>query len=485
MILVAAVLIVGPAVCGAHRVGRAVGLRRAPGDQRPSRAMDELEGVWMMVCRVDAVGAVRVGEPTEEVRGRPRRPVLPEADPFYQPPNDFEWAAAGAVLRSRAVEVALFGVVAQRFPAWQLLYRSCDLQGAAQAAVTTVLLPAGADPAVPRPLLSYQCAIDAVASTCFPSYALQRGAQALGCVPQLELLLIASALARGWAVSLPDHEGLAGNWGAPREPGYRALDGIRAALTFAPLGLNPSTPVGLWGYSGGGLATSWAAEMAPKYAPEINVVGAALGSPVGDPGSAFLRLNATRYAGLPIMVVAGLRHVYPQLDRVIRRHVSAEGREILQSVEHLSTIAAVRRLSHYDVGDHLDVPLADFLALPEVTALFQEIQPGGHAPSAPILAVQSVHDQLIAVDDVDGQIARYRAAGAHVTYRRDRLSEHIALHPLAAPLTLTWLADRFAGKSPPEPGAKTVWSTALSGSALRGLLGLTWVAAKVVMGRPV
>jgi len=99
--------------------------------------MDELEGVWMMVCRVDAVGAVRVGEPTEEVRGRPRRPVLPEADPFYQPPNDFEWAAAGAVLRSRAVEVALFGVVAQRFPAWQLLYRSCDLKGAAQAAVTT------------------------------------------------------------------------------------------------------------------------------------------------------------------------------------------------------------------------------------------------------------------------------------------------------------------------------------------------------------
>ena len=107
------------------------------------------------------------------------------------------------------------------------------------------------------------------------------------------------------------------------------------------------------------------------------------------------------------------------------------------------------------------------------------------APSAPILAVQSVHDQLIAVDDVDGQVARYRAAGAHVTYRRDRLSEHIALHPLAAPLTLSWLAGRFVGKPLAEPGAKTVWSTALSVSALRGLLGLTWVAAKVVLGRPV
>jgi len=107
--------------------------------------------------------------------------------------------------------------------------------------------------------------------------------RALGAVPQWELLLLAGVFARDWAISIPDHEGTDGHWGAPREPGYCTLDGIRAALSFDPLGLEASTPVGLWGYSGGGLATSWAAEMAPDYAPDINLVGAALGSPSATP----------------------------------------------------------------------------------------------------------------------------------------------------------------------------------------------------------
>lgn len=411
--------------------------------------------------------------------------VLPGADPFYRPPEGFERAAAGAVLRSRRVELAFGGAVRQRFPAWQLLYRSCNLNGAPEAAVTTVVLPCNADPTSARPLLSYQCAIDAVAPRWSPSYALRRGAKAWGCAAQFELLLIASALARGWAVSIPDHDGLTGNWGAPRESGFRVLDAVRAALQFDPLGLDATAPVGLWGYSGGGLASSWAAEMAPGYAPELDLVGAVLGSPIGDPGSTFLRLNGTRYAGLPAMFVAGLRHVYPELDRLIRVHVDPKGLDILESLETLSTVAAIWQLSGYDFDDYLDVPLADFLALPEVTAVFEEIQLGRTTPTAPILAVQSVHDQVIAVDDVDGQMRRYLGAGAQVTYRRDRLSEHLLLHPLSAPLALNWLADRFAHLPLPQPDIRTVWSTALSASGVRGLLGLGRVATKVLLGKPV
>lgn len=48
--------------------------------------------------------------------------------------------------------------------------------------------------------------------------------------------------------------------GSPYEPGYRVLDGIRAALNSERVGLSPATPIGLWGYSGGGLASAWAAE---------------------------------------------------------------------------------------------------------------------------------------------------------------------------------------------------------------------------------
>jgi triacylglycerol lipase len=38
-------------------------------------------------------------------------------------------------------------------------------------------------------------------------------------------------------VSLPDHGGPRGFFGAPMEPGYCVLDGLRTALNFGPLNL--------------------------------------------------------------------------------------------------------------------------------------------------------------------------------------------------------------------------------------------------------
>ncbi|OZE21068.1 lipase [Rhodococcus sp. 05-2254-6] len=402
----------------------------------------------------------------------------PEDDPFYAAPDGYEAAPPGMILKVRPVEVAMFGRVRQRVDAWQLLYRTADLGGYPQASVTTVLRPRDAEPV----LLSYQCAIDGVASSCFPSYALRRGSRAFGAVPQFEFLLVLHALRRGWTISIPDHEGPDGHWGSPQEPGFCTLDAIRAALSFEPLELNESTPVALWGYSGGGLATSWAAEMAPEYAPEIELVGAALGSPVGDPGSAFTRLNATLHAALPTLVVAGLRRTYPELDRVIRQHVNEDGMRILDSVESMTTVRAVTKLARHDLDHYIDVPLADLLALPEIVQVFLDIQPGRTAPTAPLLVIQSVHDQIIAVDDVDGQVDRYIEAGAHVTYLRDRLSEHLSLHPIGAPLTLDWLSDRFAGVPVEEPSTRTVWSIAFSFAAVRGLLSMTWTTIRALVG---
>lgn len=423
------------------------------------------------------------GTPWQAVESpRPERAILPADDAFYVAPEGYEVTDPGTVLRYREVEVALYGKIPQQVDAWQLLYRTSDLHGMAQVSVTTVLMQRGN--VAERPcLLSYQCAIDAVSSLCFPSYALQRGAKAFGAVPQFEFVLILHALRRGWVVSIPDHEGPQGHWGSPREPGFCTLDAVRGALAFSPLGLTENTQVGLWGYSGGGLATSWAAEMAPEYAPEIDLVGAALGSPVGDPASAFTRLNATLHAGLPTLVVEGLRRTYPELDRVVRRHVNEDGLALLDSVNELTTVAAVKKLARHDLDRYIDIPLADLLATPEILEVFEAIQPGRTAPSVPMLVVQAVHDQIIAVDDVDGQVDRYLDNGVHVTYLRDRLSEHLSLHPLSAPLTLDWLQDRFDGVPAPASGVTTVWSTALSFGAVRGLVALAWSTTLAVLGR--
>ena len=327
-------------------------------------------------------GAEWIGRPSHEELQRKVRPLLPADDPFYQPPPGYQHAEPGTVLRSRDVEVAFIGLIPQPVKAVQLLYRTMDMNGQPEATVTTVIVPTADDPGQPCPLLSYQCAIDAMTSRCFPSYALRRRAKALGSVSQLELLMIAAALAEGWAVSVPDHEGLLGLWGAPYEPGYRVLDGIRAALSSERTGLSAGAPIGLWGYSGGGLASAWAAEMCGDYAPELDVVGAVLGSPVGDLGHTFRKLNGGFFAGLPALVVASLTHIYPDLDRVIQEHTSDEGRALLEALEDMTTVGAVLRMAGKDMGDYLDEPLDDILSTPEVRFVFDNIKLGATAADA-------------------------------------------------------------------------------------------------------
>jgi alpha-beta hydrolase superfamily lysophospholipase len=430
-------------------------------------------------------GADWIGRaPHEELRPK-ARPLLPSNDPFYQPPPGYQHAMPGTVLRSRDVELAFLGLIPQRAMATQLLYRTTDMNGDPEATATTVIVPADVTPEHPCPVLSYQCAIDAVTSRCFPSYALRRNAWAVGALAQLELLLIAAALAEGWAVSIPDHEGRTGMWGAPYEPGYFILDGVRAALSAERLGLSPSAPVGLWGYSGGGLATAWAAELCADYAPELDIVGAVLGSPVGDLGHTFRRLNGTFLSGLPAMVIAALAHIYPDLDRVIQEHANDEGRALLQRLEGMTTVGAVLRMAKKDVGVYLDRPLEEILTMPEVRHVFDSIKLGATVPTPPVLIVQAVHDYLIDVEDIDELANTYSTGGADVTYHRDAFNEHLLLHPLSAPMTLRWLQDRFAGRPLTDHLVRTKWPTMFNPATYVGMARLAVIAAKVITGKPV
>ena len=432
-----------------------------------------------------STGAEWIGQAPHEPLQRKARPVIPAKDPFYEPPPGFEHARPGTVLRSRDVELAFLGLVPQKFHATQLLYRSTNLYGEPAAAVTTVVVPTERASRGPLPIVSYQCAIDAVAGRCFPSYALRRGAKAVGAVAQFEFLLVAAALAEGWAVSVPDHEGTAGIWGAPFEPGYHVLDGVRAALNHDGFGLTPESPVGLWGYSGGGLASAWAAEVQGTYAPELNVVGAVLGSPVGDLGHTFRRLNGSIYAGLPALVVAALTHVYPDLDRVIQEHATEDGKATLARIEKMTTAHAMIRLAGKDMAHLIDRPLEEVLLTPEVQHVFDSIKLGTCAPAAPVLVVQAVHDRIISFFDVAASTEIYTKGGASVTYHRDMLSEHLLLHPMSAPMTLRWLRDRFAGRPLRAHIARTKWPTLMNPSTYRGMLTLGVISAKVMLGRRV
>ena len=82
---------------------------------------------------------------------------------------------------------------------------------------------------------------------CFPSYALRRGAKALGALAQFEFFLVAAALAEGWAVSVPDHEGTDGHVGRPvrtRLPRPRRRARRAALRTSRPVARCPGRACG-------------------------------------------------------------------------------------------------------------------------------------------------------------------------------------------------------------------------------------------------
>jgi acetyl esterase/lipase len=251
------------------------------------------------------------------------------------------------------------------------------------------------------------------------------------------------------------------------------------------LGLTPSAPIGLWGYSGGGLASAWAVELRRSYAPELNIVGAVLGSPVADPGSVARRLNGSFFAGLAALMITALTHVFPGAQHVVDEHATAEGKALLAELHTMTTAEAVWRLRHVDIGKYVDITADELWDLPEVLHVFDETKLGRSMPDLPVLIVQAVHDGIISVDDIDALVRAYDSGGVAVTYHRDRFCGHLLLHPLSAPMTLRGRRDRFADRPLDEHRTRTKWPTLLNPATHIGMLKLGVVTTKVLFGQSV
>jgi hypothetical protein len=247
------------------------------------------------------------------------KPIPPSDDPFYVPPTGFESAKPGDILRSRPVPSALslFQVIPLNLKgAWQLLYRTTDSLGNPVATVTTVMVPKNADP---KKLLSYQVAEDSGGEiNCAPSYTLQTGSNTTYAgTGGIEAALIAASLNQGWIVNSPDWEGPKSTFVAGLQAGYATLDGIRAALASgSTTGVSSSAKVQMWGYSGGALASEWAAELQASYAPEIAFVGMAIGGVTPNVKNVFNTINKGLFAGLSAAGFLGLGNAYVQSSLV-------------------------------------------------------------------------------------------------------------------------------------------------------------------------
>ncbi|WP_218565498.1 lipase family protein, partial [Prescottella equi] len=210
-----------------------------------------------------ALAAVTAGTLTAPAAGAAPAYPRPYTDPFYAAPADIATKAPGDVLEVRRADTWLV----PGNEVWQIKYRSTNSSGDPIPAVTTVIKPINSP--TDMPVLSYQAIVNSLGLKCAPSAALFTG-------EIKDVFGLPLALAQGWAVAIPDHLGPDSAYGAAKLGGMITLDGVRALKRLPELRLSNS-PVALAGYSGGGMATAWAAALNPTYAPDVKLAGVAQG----------------------------------------------------------------------------------------------------------------------------------------------------------------------------------------------------------------
>ena len=207
----------------------------------------------------------------------------------------------------------------------------------------------------------------------------------------------------------------------------------------------------IYGHSQGGHATLFAAALAPSYAAELDVVGAAPMAPPTDL-RVLLERDANEPAGvlLTALAIASWSALYPEADEdaVVREaakpHVAGLGRHCVGGAEEM--IAAL--------PDAIPL-LGGFLsASPSTTPGWSELlernSPPATAQAVPLLVSQGLTDTLVRPDVTQDYVTQQCEAGADIELDTYAAAGHLSLRTEAEPAVVAWLLDRVAGKPAPS-----------------------------------
>lgn len=393
----------------------------------------------------------------------------PNQDPFYSYGGNLRAVAPGTVLKERSVEVVLAEDTQTPIRAEQLLFRTSNELGRPALGVTTVIPPL-TGPVRPK-ILSWQPFYDSLGSTCDPSYVLRGGGGANGCDDaQDEETGAATFLAQGDTIVMTDYEETDDAFAAGRLEGYATLDGIRAAERY--LHDTPSgTPVALVGYSGGAIATQWAAELAPAYAPHLDLVGAAAGGVLVDPyhNYSYINGNATGWADvLPVYLVLLQR----AFDVPVAHYLSPLGSKIYREDEHapIGNFAAVSTMQSLLKPRYADVSKVR----PFLRSVNQLIMGSDGTPRAPMFLANGEGitnngwdgDGIMITGDVEALAHEYCQRGVPIEFQQYNGLDHVEAFVPFITYAVPYLIDRLNGLPAPSNCASIGTGNSLAPQAL-------------------
>jgi hypothetical protein len=388
-------------------------------------------------------------------------------DPFYQYTDSTPLAniAPGTVLKTRTIPYYIAGIKTS-MTATQVVYRSTDALQRPAANVTTVIMPkcTGSCPNKNK-VIAYQSFYDSLNPEDSPSRAIAGGKRIPDLLPALEAVLFSPYIQKGFTIVVADTEGQSANFAAGPQYGYNTLDSIRAALNAPEVGLTRDAKVAMMGYSGGAIATEWAAELAPSYAPDLsnNLIGASFGGVLVSPNH-----NLDYVSGAPIwggvleMAFIGIARSY-ELD--LTKYLSARGLEVYNKMKTQSIAYVLGQYGNITWKNIVKPEYWDRATVPEyVTSVNKVIMGTGGTPAIPLQIVQGTGgeweltktsplygkgDGVMLAGDVRTLARQYCAQGVAVQHKEPG-SSHLVTAISWLSGAIPWINDRFAGTAAPE-----------------------------------
>lgn len=233
------------------------------------------------------------------------------------------------------------------------------------------------------------------------------------------------------------------------------LDGARAARALARAG--EDDPIALWGHSQGGGATAAATELAPEYAPELNLVGSYASAPPADLASVLRHIDGTGLMAAIGYTINGVLDRYPAAREPIESRLNDYGRSVLADVAGQCLIDSRTKYGKQSTASWTTDgrPLADVVeSVPEIQQVIEEQRIGWRTPASPILVNGALNDDFIPYEQTRRLVQDWCGRGAEATLFTDTLpavnpgsgNNHLAPAVADFGVGLQYVLDRFNGK---------------------------------------
>lgn len=390
-----------------------------------------LAGLLLVAPVMAACSDEGAGEATpDSAAGAGSTVPLFAGDDFYTPPDPLPPGEPGRLIRLQAVPADGPGAV------YRMMYHSRSLAGDDIAVTGLVVVPPEPAPAGGRPVVSWAHGTTGIADRCAPSRA--AGNLAALAAPLVE---------EGWLVVATDYEGL----GTPgRHPylvgisaGRSVLDAARAVQDDGRFAA--SDRVAIWGHSQGGHAALFAAELAERWTPELDVVGAVAVAPATELPLLLAALRGGPYQAYVAMGAAGFAAAYP--DAQLEQILTPEAIDRLQVVDRVcvsEVFAAFDDLS-FDRLVHSDPARVEPWG-----ALLHENNPGTVAHDVPLLIVHGSDDRQVPAPASRLLAERLCGLGQVLDRRVYQGAGHGEVVAVSRPEVVGWIGDRFEQAPPPS-----------------------------------